>query len=78
MQHSEHHSTIKIFLQSLQKARDHIRRKVSLFFFDRNRQPTATVRKKIVFVRWDAKLGDTIVTSWLFREIRKNDLNQCF
>ena len=73
MQHPEHHATIKVFLQSLQKARDYIRRKVSLFFYDRIRQPTATVRKQIVFVRWDAKLGDTIVTSWLFREIRKHD-----
>lgn len=73
MQHPAHHATIKVFLQSLQKARDYIRRKVSLFFYDRIRQPTATVRKQIVFVRWDAKLGDTIVTSWLFREIRKHD-----
>lgn len=73
MQHPEHHATIKVFLQSLQKARDYIRRKVSLFFYDRIRQPTATIRKQIVFVRWDAKLGDTIVTSWLFREIRKHD-----
>ena len=73
MQQPEHHATIKVFLQSLQKARDYIRRKVSLFFYDRIRQPTATVRKQIVFVRWDAKLGDTIVTSWLFREIRKHD-----
>lgn len=73
MQDPEHHATIKVFLQSLQKARDYIRRKVSLFFYDRIRQPTTTARKQIVFVRWDAKLGDTIVTSWLFREIRKSD-----
>ncbi len=73
MQAPQQYATIKMFLQTLQKARDQIRRKVSLFFFDRKRQPSATARKQIVFVRWDAKLGDTIVTSWLFREIKKYD-----
>jgi ADP-heptose:LPS heptosyltransferase len=78
MQHPEHHATLKVFLQRLQKVRDHIRRKVALFFYDRVRQPTShqltsPIKKQIVFVRWDAKLGDTIVTSWLFREIRKHD-----
>jgi len=78
MQNPEHHATLKVFLQILQKARDNIRRKVALFFYDRVRQPIlhqplATPRKQIVFVRWDAKLGDTIVTSWLFREIKKYD-----
>lgn len=78
MQTSEHQSTLKVFLQRLQKARDYIRRKVALFFYDRLRLPSqhqtlSTPRKQIVFVRWDAKLGDTIVTSWLFREIKKYD-----
>ncbi len=78
MQTPEHHATLKVFLQRLQKARDHIRRKVALFFYDRLRLPSllqtfSTPRKQIVFVRWDAKLGDTIVTSWLFREIKKYD-----
>lgn len=68
----------KIFLHRLQKYRDGIRRAIALFFFDRERQvvlsqPDLTPRKQIVLVRWDAKLGDTIVTSWLFREIRKHD-----
>lgn len=61
----------KVFLQALQKLRDDIRRRVTLFFYDRPRQPISQPRNKIVFVRWDAKLGDTIVKSWVLREIKK-------
>lgn len=66
----------KSFVQWLQKLRDRVRRRVALMCFDvsaarSSRQPQQAPSNQIVFIRWDAKLGDTIVTSWLFREIKK-------
>ncbi len=54
-------------------SRDLIRRKFGIFLFDRNaiksdKKPSAD---NIVVVRWDAKIGDSIVSSFFFRELKK-------
>lgn len=55
----------------LQHARDRIRRAVGIIMFDRARVVSQDDEGPIVMVRWDAKLGDAIVSSWVPREIRR-------
>ena len=58
-------------IKKLQSWRDVIRRKIGILLFDRSLKSTSTEDGAIVFVRWDAKLGDAIVSSWVAREIKK-------
>lgn len=63
----------KKWISSLQLARDTWRRKLGLFLFDRESKKfelNGTIQR-IVLVRWDAKWGDSIVSSFVFREWRK-------
>ena len=62
----------KSIKSSLQLWRDVRRRKIGIMLFD-TAKTSLTPRKinRIVMVRWDAKLGDAIVSSWFFREIKK-------
>lgn len=55
----------------LQHARDRIRRAVGIIMFDRARVVSQDDDGPIVMVRWDAKLGDAIVSSWVSREIHR-------
>ncbi len=59
----------------IQRWRDAGRRCLGRWLFDR---PLATASgcqlqacRRILLIRWDAKLGDAIVSSFLFRELRK-------
>ncbi|MDW4563634.1 MULTISPECIES: glycosyltransferase family 9 protein [Aeromonas] len=55
----------------LQHARDRIRRAVGIIMFDRARVVSQNDDGPIVMIRWDAKLGDAIVSSWVPREIHR-------
>ncbi|WP_175514068.1 glycosyltransferase family 9 protein [Oceanisphaera psychrotolerans] len=64
---------LKKWISSLQLARDIWRRKLGLLLFDR---PSPAFKldkplKRVVLVRWDAKWGDAIVSSFIFREWRR-------
>ncbi|HEY7803209.1 MAG TPA: glycosyltransferase family 9 protein [Orrella sp.] len=50
---------------------DRLRRRVAMWRWDRPQVSSAAFEDRIVFVRWDAKLGDTIVLSWVFRELQR-------
>ncbi|MGL4204666.1 MAG: glycosyltransferase family 9 protein [Aeromonadaceae bacterium] len=70
---------------SFQRWRDTVRRRVGRWLFDRSlvdrsvvdRSVAAThgcqiqACRRVLLIRWDAKLGDAIVSSFLFRELRK-------
>lgn len=63
----------KKWSRSLQLARDVWRRKIGLLLFDRKSDSFEfkPPLKRVVIVRWDAKIGDSIVSSFIFREWRK-------
>ncbi|WP_429102121.1 glycosyltransferase family 9 protein [Aeromonas veronii] len=58
-------------INKLQLWRDIIRRKIGVILFDRPVTSSLYEQGATVFVRWDAKLGDAIVSSWVAREIKK-------
>ncbi|PJG60299.1 glycosyltransferase family 9 protein [Aeromonas cavernicola] len=59
-------------INKLQRARDVVRRQLGRWLFDRTRErPADEDKSKVVLLRWDAKLGDSIVSSWVAREIHK-------
>lgn len=59
-------------INELQLARDTLRRRLGRWLFDRPRpRPADDGCSKVVIVRWDAKLGDAIVSSWVAREIHR-------
>jgi len=52
---------------------DRLRRRIAIWVWDKpaSRKNRANdANNRIVFVRWDAKLGDTIVLSWVLRELQ--------
>lgn len=57
----------------MQLYRDVFRRAVGVFIFDRKKAAcfTRCTLERVVLVRWDAKWGDSIVSSFIFREWRK-------
>lgn len=62
--------------------RDLFRRRLARILFDKeincNKHNLPISRgngKKFLVIRWDAKLGDSIVCSWLYREIKKENKN---
>lgn len=61
------------WISSLQLARDIWRRKLGLLLFDRQcpQFKLNGTLKRVVLVRWDAKWGDSIVSSFIFREWRR-------
>ncbi|WP_024872041.1 glycosyltransferase family 9 protein [Tolumonas lignilytica] len=66
--------TILPYLKSrLQLGRDQFRRALGRVLFDKPRIAPLPIPhlQRIVLVRWDAKLGDAIVSSWIFRELKK-------
>ncbi len=66
-------NVLKKIKSRLQLSRDQLRRSLGRVLFDRpNKNILPIVQpKKIVFVRWDAKLGDSIVSSWIFPALKK-------
>ncbi|WP_139694106.1 glycosyltransferase family 9 protein [Aeromonas sobria] len=62
--------------------RDLFRRRLARMLFDKKsnftKQDCSISRcngKRFLVIRWDAKLGDSIVCSWLYREIKKENEN---
>lgn len=67
---------LKAIKSKLQLSRDIIRRKIGIYLFDYSKKTTTIDDiKSIVIVRWDAKYGDAIVSSWIFRELKKTHPN---
>ena len=63
---------MKKIVGRLQLFRDQIRRKVGVLLFDRQAaKPELKKIKNILVIRWDAKLGDSYISSFFFREIKK-------
>ena len=58
---------------ALKRRWDWLRRQVAIWVWDRPKpkQDGQPFSKRVVFIRWDAKLGDTIVLSWVFRELKR-------
>jgi len=59
-------------INKLQLWCDTIRRKIGVMLFDHTVKNSLYEQGATVFVRWDAKLGDAIVSSWVAREIKKS------
>lgn len=57
-------------IRTLQLWRDVLRRKLGILLFDHRQLGVYSSNGATVFVRWDAKLGDAIVSSWVAREIK--------
>ncbi len=62
---------LKSVTDRLLRWRDRVRRRVAIWWWDRPNRTSGPFQDKIVFIRWDAKLGDTIVLSWVFRELKR-------
>lgn len=66
---------MKQLKQRLYKLRDAGRRILGRWLFDRPLRAESACQlqqcRRILLVRWDAKMGDAIVSSFLFRELRK-------
>ncbi|WP_421190492.1 glycosyltransferase family 9 protein [Aeromonas sanarellii] len=60
-----------LILGFLQHARDRIRRYLGIKLFDRVNISSKPDNGPVVIIRWDAKLGDSIISSWVPREIRR-------
>ncbi|MGF1691617.1 glycosyltransferase family 9 protein [Photobacterium kagoshimensis] len=63
----------KNIIHKIRLGRDLLRRRIGLWLFDKKTVPVFQKKelKEIVVVRWDAKIGDSIVSSFFFREIKK-------
>ncbi|PSJ42793.1 hypothetical protein C7I36_08995 [Zobellella taiwanensis] len=60
------------FISRAQLFRDQLRRKFGKLLFDRaSRGGDLGQVKRLLLVRWDAKIGDSIVSSFFFRELRR-------
>lgn len=60
------------FISRSQLFRDQLRRKLGKLWFDRpSRGADLAQVKRVLLVRWDAKIGDSIVSSFFFRELRR-------
>lgn len=62
---------LRFVTDRLQRWRDQWRRRFARWFWDRPNTAQGQFANRIVFIRWDAKLGDTIVLSWVFRELKR-------
>ncbi|AWB32630.1 glycosyltransferase family 9 protein [Orrella marina] len=58
-------------IEKVRRARDTFRSRVTRGLLDRPPQMHDNLVDQVVFVRWDGKLGDSIVLSWIYREIRR-------
>jgi ADP-heptose:LPS heptosyltransferase len=66
---------VKQLKQQMYKLRDAGRRILGRWLFDRPLRAESACQlpqcRRILLIRWDAKMGDAIVSSFLFRELRK-------
>ncbi|BBQ50999.1 hypothetical protein WP2S18C03_00800 [Aeromonas veronii] len=52
--------------------KDNVRRYLGIALFDRRKEFGVCMGSwPVLFIRWDAKLGDSIVSSWVARELKK-------
>lgn len=63
----------KNIIHKIRLGRDLLRRRIGLWLFDEKTVSLFQKKelKEVVVVRWDAKIGDSIVSSFFFREIKK-------
>lgn len=61
---------LRSFTNKLRAWRDQARRGVAIFLFDKKLRSEGDFQEAILFVRWDGKLGDTVVLSWAWRAIK--------
>lgn len=62
---------LRYVIDRLRLGRDRLRRKVATWIWDRPTNFVGPFANRVVFVRWDAKLGDTVVLSWVLREFQR-------
>jgi len=61
----------KRFIDRARLGRDLLRRRIAMWRWDGPNPSTGSFVDRVVFIRWDAKLGDAIVLSWVLRELQR-------
>jgi len=61
---------LRSIIDWFQRARDDLRQAVSQKVLDRSLRQDGRFSDTVLFIRWDAKLGDTVVLSWALRELK--------
>jgi ADP-heptose:LPS heptosyltransferase len=61
---------LRSIIDWFQRARDDLRQAVSQKVLDRSLRQDGPFSDTVLFIRWDAKLGDTVVLSWALRELK--------
>lgn len=61
----------KRFIDRVRLGRDLLRRRIAMWRWDGPNPTTGPFVNRVVFIRWDAKLGDAIVLSWVLRELKR-------
>lgn len=64
-------SLLKRFIDRARLGRDLLRRRLAMWRWDGPNPTTGPFVDRVVFIRWDAKLGDAIVLSWVLRELMR-------
>ncbi|MFC3912955.1 glycosyltransferase family 9 protein [Pseudaeromonas sharmana] len=62
---------MKAISHALQHRRDLWRRQLGIWLFDQPVRASRGTPGRVVLVRWDAKFGDAIVSSWIFDALRQ-------
>lgn len=60
---------LRKLLDQVRLKRDLLRRRMAMWRWDGPLPSTGSFVDRVVFIRWDAKLGDAIVLSWVMREL---------
>jgi ADP-heptose:LPS heptosyltransferase len=63
-------AVLRSIIDWFQRARDDLRQAVSQKVLDRSLSQDGPFSNRVLFIRWDAKLGDTVVLSWALRELK--------
>lgn len=66
---------IKSFIDRVRLGRDLLRRRIGLWLWDVPNPTDGPFVDRVVFIRWDAKLGVAIVLSWVLRELKRQRPN---
>lgn len=69
---------LKSFISEVQRIRDVLRRRIAIFFFDKKNDFSVDAilskqKRRVLVWRLDAKWGDSIISSFFYREIKKNN-----
>jgi ADP-heptose:LPS heptosyltransferase len=62
---------MKSFIDRVRLGRDLLRRRIAMWRWDGPNPTEGPFVDRVVFIRWDAKLGDAIVLSWVLRELKR-------